>query len=826
MTEPTEFVDVLLPLALPMLFTYRIPRDSGGYVQPFVRVIVPFGKRKKITGLAIRIHQEVPREYAAKYVEAVLDEQPVISESNYKFWNWIAEYYFCTTGEVMAAALPSGLKLNSETVLLYNHDVADEDLSHLSSEEHLMLDIIKQVSRISWHDAEKKAYLSKSAGIIKKLLKNGLILQEEEVKQKFKPLTETYVELVEDYQDESVLNELIDRLKRAPKQQELLLAFLSISRFFSDEPKPVKKLELLQKSNAGLAPLDGLVKKGIFDLVVKEVSRLSGLTKAADELPVLSQAQQQAFNEIEEGFKVSKPCLLYGITSSGKTEVYIHLIHQCLKAGKQVLYLLPEIALTTQIISRLRTYFGTQVLVYHSRFSENERVEIWKRVTESTTNQRPVVVLGARSALFMPLDNLGLLIVDEEHDASYKQSEPAPRYHARDAAIYLAKSITADIVLGSATPSMESYFQAQSGKYHLVKLLERYANASMPEVLINDLRIDRKKQRLKNMFSPLLLGSVSDALQKEQQVILFQNRRGFAPYLECQACHWVPHCRQCDISLTYHKAINQLRCHYCGYMENVPAECYQCKNTDIRMMGYGTEKVEEDLAVYVPDAVIKRMDLDSTRSKYAFHKLIEDFENQRIQILVGTQMVTKGLDFDHVSVVGILNADSMLNFPDFRAYERAFQLMSQVAGRAGRRETPGKVIIQTYQPTHEVLGFVQQHSFESFYENEIFHRKEHFYPPFCRIIHITVKNENQHKTDEAALVLAELLRPVFGNRMLGPEYPTVAKVRNQFQKRVLLKTETNLSYKKIRQSLSAVLQAFSKLSAAKNIRVVVDIDPT
>jgi primosomal protein N' (replication factor Y) len=823
--EETEFVDVLLPVALPTLFTYRVQREWSGMLLPYTRVIVPFGKRKKVTGLVIRVHHEVPTEYAAKYVDELLDEQAVITHLQYKLWQWISEYYFCHIGEVMAAALPSGLKLSSETMLMINTDFDELETVSFTANEQTIIDWIKQSTRLSISDLERKSGISKVGRLVKKLLQMGVLVQEEEVKRKFKPLTESYVELVEDYQNEDTIHQLLDGMKRAPKQQNLLLSFLSISRFFSDAPQEVRKVELLQKSGSNLQALDALVKKGVFDVVVKHISRIKNSGIRPDYFPVLSEKQQIAKEEIKHGFAEKKPVLLLGITSSGKTEVYIHLMADALQNGKQVLYLLPEIALTTQIISRLKQIFGDKVLVYHSRFSENERVELWNRLLESNRTGESLIVLGARSSLFMPFENLGLIIVDEEHDSSYKQTDPAPRYNARDTALVMAQQFKCSILLGSATPALETYHKTKIGKYVLVKLLERYGNAPLPLIEINDLRIDKKKQRMKTIFAPLLINRMNEALGKEEQVILFQNRRGFAPMLECQACHWIPHCKQCDISLTYHKAINQLRCHYCGYMENVPHECGQCHNTDIKMKGFGTEKVEEDLAVYFPDSAIKRLDLDSTRSKYAFHKIIDDFENNRIQILVGTQMITKGLDFDKVSVVGILSADAMLNYPDFRAFERAFQLMSQVAGRAGRRNNEGKVIVQTYQPDHPVLEFVKNHSYEDFFNFEIEQREIHHYPPFFKMIYLIVKHEKQDKADQAAELLGLSARQLFGERVLGPEYPVVAKVRNQFQKRIMLKIENKSAYPAVRQALFKLIKHFNTLPESKNIRLVVDIDP-
>ena len=822
MSHPTLFVDVIVPLALPQLFTYRVPSLLNDFIKPLQRVIVPFGKRKKYTAIVYSIHEKPPSGYEARYLENLLEEEPTISKQQLLLWNWIAEYYMCTLGEVMQAALPAGLKLSSETVLKLHGTLNRDLLPELSDREHLIIDALESAGELSLLDVEQIAGIKTVYPIVRGLMEKRLIVAEEEMRDTFRQRTEIIIILNDEYASEEALNELLGQLKKAPKQQEVLLAFLSMGNMDFSALQPVIRKELIKKAVNGQAPLLQLIKKGVFKQENRVVSRLTGEDDPESDY-TLSDAQQKATDQIREAFTERQTVLLHGLTGSGKTEIYIELIKEELDRGNQVLYLLPEIALTAQIINRLRKYFGRRVQVYHSRFSENERVEVWNAT--ATGDEAGSIILGARSSVFLPFAKLGLVIVDEEHESTFKQTEPAPRYHARDVASVLASFHKARVLLGSATPSIESYHNAMEGKFGFVTLKERFGNALLPEVFINDLRQDVKKQRMQGVFSLALTKEIDATLKANHQVILFQNRRGFAPMLECRNCHWVPHCAQCDISLTYHKAIHQLRCHYCGYSMNVPSNCIECRSTDMRMKGFGTEKIEEELHVLFPDVSAARMDLDTTRSKFSYHKLIDDFGQERTQVLIGTQMVSKGLDFGNVRLVGVLSADSMMNYPDFRSFERSFQLLSQVSGRAGRKKTPGVVLIQTWKPDHPVLKWVQEHNYSGFYLYEIEERRKYHYPPFSKLIHVTLKHEKAEELDPAAESLGNHLRKTFGVRILGPEYPPVSKIRNMFQKRLLVKVELNVSMKKIKEELKKQVDTFFKENALKQFRVIIDVDP-
>jgi primosomal protein N' (replication factor Y) len=822
----TMFVDVILPLPLPKVFTYRVPELLVPYIQLRIRVIVPFGNQKRYTALVHKIHHQPPAGYQARYIDDVLDMQALLSEAEIQFWEFLASYYMCSLGEVMNAALPAGLKLSSETIFVAAREASEFSNETLSEREFLILEAMEKVKQLSIKDIESIVGIKTVYPIVKAMMERKLIASQEEMREVFARKTIKTIRLTSDFRNDDSLTLLLNTLKRAPKQQELILSFLSIAQQLNQgfTESIVRSKVLDRVGRSAQAALSQLIKKGIFTEEEVVVSRLSGETADENQQINLSEAQKTALNEIHEGFAESRPVLLFGLTGSGKTEIYLELIKEQIEKGKQVLYLLPEIALTAQIIRRLRKAFGRKVQVFHSKFSENERIEVWNAVANADP-ETGMVVLGARSSIFLPFKNPGLVIVDEEHESSFKQHEPAPRYHGRDAALVLASLTGADILLGSATPSMESFYNARSGKYKLVKLNERFGGATLPEVIINDLRIDTKKRRMKGLFSPLLASEIEKNLKSSNQVILFQNRRGFSPMIECRNCHWIPHCVQCDISLTYHKSIHQLRCHYCGYSTDVPAVCRECSSTDLSMKGFGTEKIEEELSELFPDVSSARMDLDTTRSKQSYHRIIDDFEQQRTEVLIGTQMVSKGLDFDNVRLVGILSADAMLNYPDFRAFERSYQLISQVAGRAGRRQTAGTVIVQTWKPEHEVLKRVVDHDYEGFYQFELEQRERYGYPPFTRIIHITVKHEKQEELDPAADLMAHWLRGVFGNRLLGPEYPPVGRLRNMFQKRLMLKMEQQASPAKVKAALRDALDRFFQEYPLKNFRVIIDVDP-
>ena len=678
-----RFVDVIVPLPLPECFTYLLPAEMEEEVQRGCRVVVPFGRKKFYTGIVSNVHSLRPTAYEVKEVVSVLDAHPVLLPLQFKFWEWVAAYYLCTQGDVYKAALPSGLKLESETIVVLNPDF--EATEPLPERETRLLDLLSVDPEQSVTRLEKDSGVKNILAVINSLLHREAIFVKEELKRTYKPKTETRVRLAPDATNEHRLHIFFDELqRRAPKQLDLLMKYLELSSALGGAEHPVAKRDLLQRAGATPAVFNGLVERGVFEVYREEVGRLDTHVSSTQLLPPhpLSTPQQAAYDGIVDAFRTKNVCLLHGITSSGKTEIYIHLIQSVLERGGQVLYLLPEIALTTQITARLRRVFGARLGIYHSKFPDAERVEIWQRQ------------LGVRSSIFLPFRRLQLIIVDEEHEATYKQQDPAPRYHARNAAIVLASLYGAKTLLGTATPSLETWYNAESGKYARVSLTERHKAVQLPRIVPVDIRELTRKKRMTGSFSPLLLGCIREALERKEQVILFQNRRGFAPMVECHVCGWVPKCKNCDVSLTYHKGLGMLTCHYCGYTEPLPRRCPACEGTDLRARGLGTEKVEDEIKALLPDARVARMDLDTTRTRTAYERVIDDFSAGRTDILIGTQMVSKGLDFERVSVVGILNADTLLNYPDFRAYERAFQLMAQVAGRAGRRDTQGLVILR------------------------------------------------------------------------------------------------------------------------------------
>lgn len=830
MSRQTLFADVLLPLAVPNFYTYRVPFELNEKMQPGIRVLVQFGKSKFYSALVHKVH-ETPPSYTAKYVEEVLDNSPIVNNTQFAFWDWISNYYLCYRGEVMNAALPSGLKLNSETKLALNAEI-DFKQETLSDNEYILLEALETRNVISYQEASQVLSLKNPQPVIKQLLAKKLILLFEEVKEKFKPKMVPYVRLAEEFLAEEKLKELFEQLeKKAFKQLEVLLFYLKECRKDEGaaENKWLKKNTLLKHFDT--SAINSLVKKNVFIQQEFETGRL-----VADDNALLhkklSALQTEAFEEIKNGYEAHDVCLLHGVTGSGKTEIYCALIEEALKQGKQALYLVPEIALTTQLISRVKKYFGDQVGVYHSRFNDNERVEVWNSVLQTGPRKDVInqsqyrVIVGARSALFLPFDNLGLVIVDEEHDSSYKQQDPAPRYHARDAAIYLAKLHGAKTLLGTATPCIESYYNARQNKYALVELKERHGGSSMPQIEVIDTKSsETKKSSSENIISEPLLDEIQKTLSKKEQIILFQNRRGFAPYTECYACGHIPCCIQCDVSLIYHKATQKLTCHYCGYTTDPPRACSACGSTDLRYRGFGTQKIEEEIEILLPEAKIKRMDIDSTRSKHAYKQIIEEFDAGEIDILTGTQMVTKGLDFDHVGLVGVLQADHLLSYPDFRSYERAFQLMTQVSGRAGRKEKKGRVLIQTTQPDHQVVEWVLKHDYEQMYNALLAERKEYHYPPFTRLFSFTFICKEYDLLNEAAEHFGNELKKVFAQRVLGPEFPLVARIKNEYHKQILLKIEREYSAGKVREFLHKLMFDFRADKLFAKVRLKADVDP-
>ena len=816
-----KYVDVILPLPLPRCFTYSLPDEGAEEVQIGCRVVVPFGRKKYYTAIVRNVHHYAPTEYEVKEISTVLDTSPILLPGQFRFWEWLADYYLCTQGDVYKAALPSGLKLESETIVEYNPDFEAD--APLSEREQLVLDLLAKEPEQCVTKLEKESGLKNILTVIKSLLDKEALFVKEELRRTYKPKTEARVRLAADASGEENLRRIFDELERAPKQLALLMKYVELSGVLGDgASKEVSKKELLQRASASPAIFNGLVEKQIFEVYYQEIGRLNRLVGKTVELNVLNEHQQRAYHEIMQSFQEKNVCLLHGVTSSGKTEVYIHLIEETLRQGRQVLYLLPEIALTTQITERLKRVFGSRLGIYHSKFPDAERVEIWqKQLTEEGYD----IILGVRSSVFLPFRNLGLVIVDEEHENTYKQQDPAPRYHARNAAIVLASMYGAKTLLGTATPSVETWQNATTGKFGWVELKERYKEIQLPEIIPVDIKELHRKKRMTGQFSPLLLQYVREALDNKQQVILFQNRRGFAPMIECRTCGWVPKCKNCDVSLTYHKGINQLTCHYCGYTYQLPRSCPACEGVELMNRGFGTEKIEDDVKLIFPEASVARMDLDTTRTRSAYEKIIADFEQGKTDILIGTQMVSKGLDFDHVSVVGILNADTMLNYPDFRSYERAFQLMAQVAGRAGRKNKRGRVVLQTKSIDHPIIRQVMTNDYEDMVAGQLAERQMFHYPPYYRMVYVYLKNRNEALLDVMAHTMAEKLRALFGNRILGPDKPPVARIQTLFIRKIVVKIEQNAPMSRARELLLRVQREMIEDERFKSLIVYYDVDP-
>lgn len=832
MSRQTLFVDVLLPLAVPNLYTYRVPFELNEKVKPGVRAMVQFGKSKFYSALIKNVHENPPA-YTAKYVEEILDVHPIVNEKQFIFWDWISNYYLCYRGEVMNAALPGGLKLNSETKLVLRGEIdfESEEIKKLSDNEYLLLEALERRNVLNYSEVAQILSVKNPQSVIKQLLGKQLVLLQEELKEKYKPKLVSYLKLNDVYADEEKLRNVFEGLeKKAFKQLEILLFYLKeIKRDEKSDFVWVKRNLFLKQFDS--AAINSLVKKEIFIQQEFETGRVE-----ADAFDLfekdLSEIQKKGLREIEESFKEHSVCLIHGITGSGKTEIYAELIKKVIAEGKQVLYLVPEIALTTQLISRIKKYFGDNVGVYHSRFSENERVEIWNSVLQNQTEKEVInklqhqIILGARSALFLPFDNMGLIIVDEEHDSSYKQHDPAPRYHARDAAIYLASLHKAKVLLGTATPCIETYYNAKQNKYGFVQLTERYGSAVLPQINVIDTRSSELNNKTADyVISEPLLNEIQKALLKKEQVILFQNRRGFAPYTECKTCGHVPCCVQCDVSLIYHKATQKLTCHYCGYTTSPPKVCSACGSSDLRYRGFGTQKIEEEIEIMLPDAKIKRMDIDSTRSKNAYKQIIEEFDAGEIDILTGTQMVTKGLDFDNVGLVGVLQADHLLSYPDFRSHERAFQLMTQVSGRAGRKEKQGLVLIQTTQPDNKIIEWVITHNYKQMYNSVVAERQEFLYPPFTRLFNFTFIAKEYDLLNAASESFGNALKKIFAHRVLGPEFPLVSRIKNEYHKQILLKSERNSSPAQVREYLQKIILDFKTDKLFSKVRLKVDVDP-
>ena len=748
------FADIILPLAVKGRFTYRIPENIAEKVSPGTMVTVQFGGRKLYSGIVCSVHEKAPDVKKIRPVISVAEGTPLINASQLKLWLWISEYYLCSEGEVMKAAIPSEISLNN-----------------------------------------------------------------------YKPRLETFINLSRKY-SEGELNEILDKLKKAPRQQDILSAYIRLTGYTAEtDILPISKSLLLSESHCSAGILETLTDKGILTSASQPVSRIPDTDSYKEPIKRLSEAQSVAFGSIKTQFLEKDIVLLHGVTSSGKTEIYIHLIEEQLKKGKQVLYMLPEIALTTQIILRLKRHFGGITGVYHSRFSDPEKVEIWKRIAEKDPLNSYRLILGVRSSLFLPFSKLGLIIVDEEHDGSYKQHDPAPRYHARDSAIMLAAMHNAKTILGSASPSIESYNNAVNGKYGLTELKERFGLIKLPTIILANTREAYRKKLMVSHFTPELLQSMDEALSKEEQIILFQNRRGFSPYIECSECGWIPVCIQCAVNLTYHKGIGKLVCHYCGYSTGMPSNCGNCHSTGMVTRGFGTEKIEDEIKIVFPAARVARMDQDTTRNKNSFNKIIRAFEERRIDILIGTQMISKGLDFENLTVVGILNADNLLNYPDFRAHERSFQLMEQVSGRAGRRQKQGKVVIQTSDPVNKIIRLVLRHDYIGMFRMQSGERIAFNYPPFSRMVKISIKHKDRTQLNFYSDILGRDLKEIFGKRVLGPESPVISQVQLWYIKTILIKIEREKPPAKAKQLIIEAIERLEKEKGASALKIAIDVDP-
>ncbi len=814
------YADLIIPVPVKGVFTYVVPDNLADSIHIGSRVSVQFGKRKIYAALVYRLFNDYSANIQPKPVLDIIDNKPIVTSRQFEFWNWIKDYYLSAMGEVMNVALPPVYKLSSDSYIFLKQD-ADINQQELNEREYPVIEALMNQKYLSLSDTQILSGQKKILPLINNLIEKNLIEIYEKITQKEKPAKLAYIYISPDQRNEEKIKKHFDELsKRAYKQLELLISFLHLSE--NDYQAGIPKKELIKHAKATTNQVNDLVEKGLFIQIYKKISRFETVkSQKKVESIKLNEHQEKVLKSIRDLFQSKQVNLLFGVTSSGKTEIYIKLIEESFKKDQQILYLLPEIALTTQIINRLYTYFGSNVGIYHSKYNEQERLEVW----EKTMNRDYKIILGARSAVFLPFQKLGLIIIDEEHDTSYKQFDPSPRYQARDAAIYLAGLHKAKVLLGTATPSVESYFNAINDKYGLAELKERYGGIELPEIEIVDMKKESRYKNRHEFLSQILLNNISASLKKKEQVILFKNRRGFSYRLECDVCHWMPQCNHCDVTLTYHKMAKKLRCHYCGYSSGIPKICTECGNTRLLMKGYGTEMIEEELYHYFPEATIRRMDLDTTRKKNAYQKIINDFENRKIDILVGTQMITKGLDFENVSLVGILNADQMIYFPDFRSHERSFHLMAQVSGRAGRKHRRGKVLIQSYKADHQLLYFVLRNDYKQFFQQTLPERRIFKYPPFYRLIKISLRHKKQDKLNQASRELNNMLKPVFNENILGPEYPLVSRIKQYYMKDFMLKLVRDKSLKDNKKILSNLLEVFMQTTDVKSIRIAVNVDP-
>ncbi len=804
-----------MPIPIQKTYTYSVTNEEAVFLKKGMRVAVSFGKTKIFTGLVFAIHETAPILYEAKEIHQILDEQPLVNEFQLKHWQWISNYYMCSLGDVFRASLPTAFLLESETIVYKNETFEEESI--LEDDEYLIFQALQHQSQLTIHQVADILGKKKVMPIVNELIKKSAIHIKEQIYEQYKPKLVKYVRLHPRYSSDASLTALLEELSRAKKQRDAVLTFFQLST--TKKPIKAKELEITAKVSSSI--LKSLVDKNIFEFYEIQTDRINYKGDTND-LKKLNEFQEVALKEIKESFKEKDVTLLHGITSSGKTEVYTKLIQEVLDAGKQVLFLLPEIALTTQIIARLQVYFGQQISVFHSKYSMNERVEVWNNVLENKTKAR--IILGARSSIFLPFSNLGLIVVDEEHETSYKQFEPSPRYNARDAAVVLAKLHNANVLLGSATPALETYFNAEQKKYGFVELNRRFGNVKLPKIELIDVKEKQRKKEMKGHFSDRMLKLIQEALDLKEQVILFQNRRGYSPVVECKTCGVSPQCPNCDVSLTFHKFRHELRCHYCSYQRAMPNSCGACGSNTLDTKGFGTEQIELELKVLFPDFKIGRMDLDTTRGKFGYQKIIGAFEAKEIDVLVGTQMLSKGLDFDNVSLVGILNADSMLNFPDFRAHERAYQMMVQVSGRAGRSKKQGNVAIQTYNPYHKILQQVATTNYIEMYKEQLQERWQFKYPPYYRLIKITLKHRDYNKVDSGVNWLFKSLYNSFGELVLGPTAPAVSRIRNQYIKNIVIKIPPKQSLANTKNQLTKIKNTFEAVKDFRPIRFIIDVD--
>ena len=821
----SSYVDVILPLPFVGTFTYSLPEAMQDYVTVGSRVIVPFGRKKFYTGIISGFAPVAPTEYQVKEVLCVLDKLPIVRRPQIQLWEWIADYYLCTVGEAYRAAIPAGLKIESETMFESNPDFDMDDISLMTEKEAIIFQVLASKGKLSAKDLEKETGFRNIPTLMQRMVEKGAAIISETLVERFRPKKEKLVKMAIRRGDEEALREAFAKVKGAKKQETMLMTMLQLSDFnaSSRQMKEVQQDALIERSGCTTAILKALVDKGIVERYTREISRFSNPGITPVQLPPLSEAQAVALNGIHASFASKPITLLHGVTSSGKTEIYAHLIDFALKQQTQVLYLVPEIALTSQLTTRLQHYFGNKLIVYHSKFSDNERVEIWNKILH--TNE-PIVVIGARSSVFLPFAKLGLVIVDEEHDQSYKQFDPAPRYNGRDTAIMLAHMHGAKTLLGSATPSVETYYKATSGKYGLVTLSQRFNDVALPEIEIVDVSKEWKKKAMDGAFAMPTVSAVRNAIKDGQQALIFHNRRGYSPLARCTKCQFIPKCQNCDVSLTYHRRANTLVCHYCGANYSLPEVCPACKEPALEVVGYGTERVEDEVERIFPDAKILRMDLDTTRNKNSYGNLIEAFSERKANILVGTQMITKGMDFDGVEVVAVVSADSIINFPDFRSAERAFNMLEQVSGRAGRRDNVGKVLIQTHNPENQIIDYVKRHDYMGFYNYEIAQRQAYAYPPFSRLIYIILKHKDERELDEIAKIYGTKLRELFGNRVHGPSIPTVSRVQSLYIRNLMLKVELTASMKKIKDILRQLYVSMcSQMPSMRGGHLYYDVDP-